>query len=382
MKLVFISNFLNHHQETFCKELIKILGTDNFRFIAMVGQAEEQKKLGYVDMNQAAYCIRYYETPNGAAEAKKWLDTADVILVGGISYRYTYKQWLKGKIVIKYGERINKTGTEGQKLKEKLNMLLFHRLSVRKTDYFLAASAYAAGDYRTHHAYKNRMLKWGYFPECKHYDTSELIAKKNKKEILWCGRLIDWKHPELIIKTAKRLQRDGIDYSFTVVGDGPLRDSLQRAAEVERLNIRLLGAVPSDLVRGYMEHAGIMLASSDYNEGWGAVINEGMNSACAMVATVSMGAVPFLIKDGENGRIFDYHDTEQCYSIVKELLQNPEQQESMGEKAYRTITTTWNAKTAAENLIALLEGLSRGEERIPAHGPCSKAEIILNPTER
>lgn len=382
MKLVFISNFLNHHQEAFCEELVRILGADNFRFIATVSQAEEQKKLGYLDKNHSEYCIRFYEVPDGKNKAEEWINAADIILIGGVSYRYTYKQWLKGKIVIKYGERINKIGTEGHTLKSRLNMFLFHQLSIRKTDYFLAASAYAAGDYMAHGAYRNKVLKWGYFPPCQYYNITELFAKKNKQEILWCGRLIDWKHPEIIPEIARKLQRDGISYYFTVVGDGPLYESLQKIAIKEQLHIRMLGSVPSNQVRGYMEQAGIMLATSDYNEGWGAVINEGMNSACAVVATVSMGAVPFLIKDRKNGRIFDYHNVNQCYCLVKELLQNPKQQEKLGEDAYRTITETWNAKTATENFVNFLEGLKQGEERIPAYGPCSKAEIIMNPTER
>ena len=49
-----------------------------------------------------------------------------------------------------------------------------------------------------------------------------------------------------------------------------------------------------------MEKSEIFLFTSDKGEGWGAVLNESMNSACAVVASHAIGSVPFLLKDGEN----------------------------------------------------------------------------------
>lgn len=46
-------------------------------------------------------------------------------------------------------------------------------------------------------------------------------------------------------------------------------------------------------VRSYMEKADIYLFTSDFNEGWGAVLNESMNSGCAVVASHAIGSVPF-----------------------------------------------------------------------------------------
>ena len=46
--IVFISNFLNHHQVNICNELAK---KDEFYFIASEPVAKEQLNLGYDDMN-------------------------------------------------------------------------------------------------------------------------------------------------------------------------------------------------------------------------------------------------------------------------------------------------------------------------------------------
>ncbi len=50
----------------------------------------------------------------------------------------------------------------------------------------------------------------------------------------------------------------------------------------------MLGAMSPDKVRAYMERADVFLFTSDFNEGWGAVLNESMNSGCAVVASHAM----------------------------------------------------------------------------------------------
>ena len=69
--------------------------------------------------------------------------------------------------------------------------------------------------------------------------------------------------------------------------------------------VEMLGAMSPDEVRAYMERADVFLFTSDFNEGWGAVLNESMNSGCAVVASHAIGSVPFLIKDGVNGLIYE-----------------------------------------------------------------------------
>ena len=48
-------------------------------------------------------------------------------------------------------------------------------------------------------------------------------------------------------------------------------------------------------------------------DGWGAVANEAMNSACALVAGHMIGAVPYLIRQGENGLIYEDGKSGSCF---------------------------------------------------------------------
>lgn len=129
-----------------------------------------------------------------------------------------------------------------------------------------------------------------------------------------------------------------------------------------------------------MERAQIFLFTSDYNEGWGAVLNEAMSNGCAVVASHAIGSVPFLIQDRENGLIYENGNFNDIYKKVSLLLKNQELQKSYGIKAYNTIFSLWNANIAAERVLKLASEIINGnkEPDIFLDGPCSKAVTIKN----
>ena len=138
--------------------------------------------------------------------------------------------------------------------------------------------------------------------------------------------------------------------------------------------ITFLVSVNTKKVREYMEKASIYLFTSDRKEGWGAVLNEAMNSACAVVAGDAAGSTPYLVRNGENGIIYPSGDIESLYEVVARLLDSIEMQSELGIKAYETIINEWNADNAAERFICLAEKILSGEKSFEFYttGPCSR----------
>ena len=194
------------------------------------------------------------------------------------------------------------------------------------------------------------------------------------------GRLLDWKHPDDAITVAKRLKEAGYDFYMDIAGSGEMEDQLKTMVQTGGLNdcVTFLGAVPSNEVRELMEKAAIYLFTSDRYEGWGAVLNESMNSGCAVVASHAIGAVPYLMKHGENGLIYHSGDIDDLYNNVRYLLDHPEVQVRLGSAAYETIVNEWNADVAAQRLVSLSEQLLAGEKTpdLYERGICSPAEVI------
>ena len=140
--------------------------------------------------------------------------------------------------------------------------------------------------------------------------------------------------------------------------------------------VQLLGSMKPEEVREHMEKANIFLFTSDFNEGWGAVLNESMNSGCGVIASHAIGSVPFLIKNKSNGLIYKNGDINHLYKNVIYLLNHDKECQEMGINAYNTLQNSWNAKIAAERIIEVSEGLLNGCIPEYKEGPCSLAENI------
>ena len=145
-------------------------------------------------------------------------------------------------------------------------------------------------------------------------------------------------------------------------------------------------------VRKAMERAEIYLVTSDRKEGWGAVVNEAMNSGCAVVADAMIGAVPYLIHPEKNGYAYETGREDQLLASVRSLLQDRKLCHRIGRNAYATIAGEWNAEIAARSLTEFCvgKGFLQAEDttlgaaaadgangyELPASGPCSVAPVI------
>ena len=375
MQIVIASNFLNHHQLPLCHAFSAMPDVD-FTFVATAPIEAERLQMGYADMNHAYdFCLCTYASAENEQKALSLCRSCDVLIIGSAPNRYARLRD-KEKITFFYSERLFKEkGFSWKTIPRWVKYVL--KKPLYKDAYLLCASAFAAADYAKTGNFKGRAFKWGYFPEAKYTDIAALMQAKDGEptRLLWVGRMIDWKHPEAAIHVAKRLKEDGYNFSLDMIGSGEMKELLQGMIREENLQeqVQLLGAMPPKQVREHMERANIFLFTSDRGEGWGAVLNEAMNSGCAVVAADEIGAVPYLLKDGKNGLICRSEDWDHLYEQVKIFLDDKDFCRICGLAAYRTIVEIWNAKTAAAQLVDLVECLQSGKRAAHISGPCSNA---------
>jgi glycosyltransferase involved in cell wall biosynthesis len=137
--------------------------------------------------------------------------------------------------------------------------------------------------------------------------------------------------------------------------------------------VSLLGNISNKEVRNHMLSANIFLFTSDKKEGWGAVLNEAMSSGCAVVASHSIGAAPYLIENRENGLMFKSGALKSLINNVELLFLDKQKRESMAKKAYETMSNEWSPQQAATNFIKLADSLLNNNKCILEKGPCSPA---------
>lgn len=380
MKVVFISNFMNHHQLPFSKAMLKNPEIE-YTFIATEPIPEERLKMGYHDMNHGYdFVLCSYDDSESYSKALEISENADVVIFGSAPEKFIKKRLKQGKLTFKYSERIYKIKPPFYQMPLRA-VKYFLKNGIYKNLYLLCASAYTAADYAKTFTFLGKTYKWGYFPEVKKYENIDTVIKeKQKNTLLWAGRFIDWKHPECAVEIARRLKADGYSFTFNIIGSGEMEEKLKNSISDYGLEdcVFMLGSMPPEKVREYMESSSVYLFTSDRQEGWGAVLNESMNSGCAVVANSAIGSVPFLLKDGENGFIYQDGNIEDLYNKVKHLLDNPEKAERFGKEAYKTLCDEWNAENAANRFVCLAKEILSGNKKpnVFDNGVCSKAEIL------
>ena len=382
MEVTFFSNFLNHHQLPFCLEMKKHLG-DEFCFVETEPIEQERLEMGYEDMGEKyPFVLKSYKNDECYKLALEKGYKSDVVIIGSAPEIFIQERLNKNKITFRYTERILKEGVV-RALDPRVSYGVWKQNTRYKDKnmFLLCASAYTSYDMHLFGAYPGKMYKWGYFPEVKNYDIDNLLKKKQENKeisILWAGRFLKWKHPEFAIKVAEGLKRKGYSFNLTIIGNGEMRENLRKEVQQKELQDVVLFKefMPPESVRKYMEKADIFLFTSDFNEGWGAVLNESMNSGCAVVASHAIGSVPFLLKHGVNGMIFKSGDEIELLNQVMQLCDDEELRTNLGRQAYKTLSEEWNASNAALNFLKLSDAIMNKKTVEILSGPCSTADIV------
>lgn len=382
MKVTFVSNYINHHQIPVSDVLYEHLG-DDYTFIQTEPMEEERIRMGWNPADVPVYVKFAYKEPEAC---QSLVLESDIVIWGGLEDETMLQPRLRaGKPVFRYSERLYKTGQWKAVSPRGLRKKYLDHTRYRNRDvYLFCAGAFVASDFHIVRSYPEKMFKWGYFPEYRTYDIEALWEEKEytaeRKEILWAARFIDWKHPELVVKLAEELKKRRSDFHITMIGDGELWAETDAMIKEKRLEdfVTLTGAKTPSEVRAAMEKAPIFLMTSDRQEGWGAVMNEAMNSGCAVIADRMVGATLYLLKQGENGYFYQSGQVEELVALAESLLEKKELCRDAGRKAYETIAKEWNARVAAERLLCLCEDMVAGRKPqfLWETGPCSKAEII------
>lgn len=376
MKIVFVSNFINHHQVHVADELYKLC-QGNYWFIETNPISEAIVNTGYPIFSRP-YLIKTYEGIDQLQYAEKIIDEADAVVIGDAPNSFVINRIQKNKLTFRYSERWFKsrpwflTGPRGW-----INLYRNHIRFRNNPLYMLCASAYTAGDVNRIGAYKNKCFKWGYFTKVEDFDVETLINGDSDRilQIMWCARFLNWKHPELPVKLAARLKSKGYKFIINMFGSGEEFEVIKNLAK--KLNVEdvvnFCGNKPNDEILSEMRRHDIFLFTSDRNEGWGAVLNEAMSNGCAVVGSDEIGSVPFLIEDGVNGYKFKSRNLDSLEKKVVYLIENPNVRLNMAKNAYHTMSSIWSPANAARQFIRLVDSLIVGDENnISNIGPGSK----------
>lgn len=390
--LTFYSNYFNHHQRALCDEWYSIL-LEGFTFVETEPMEGFRSDMGWGPKDIPPYVLRTYESEENHNKALKLGEESDLVVMGTAPEIYIEKRLELNKIIFRYSERPLKEGFIKffiPRLTKKY--LHLHVRNRKKNIHILAASAFTTWDYnKMFGSYPNKCYKFGYFPVHKEYEPDELMLRKRKVAeemtgdpdkitILWEGRMLKLKHPELVLLAAAKLRQKGYDFVITMVGEGEMRSKVEKLAKDKGLDdiVTFINFLSPDEARDKMADAKIYVMTSNFLEGWGSVIYEGLNGGCAVVASHACGATPWLVEHEKTGLVYESGSVKSLVNQLEKLLKDNALIEKYGRAAYDKMHSKWNPYVAARNVLTIASDIEEGRDISISDGPCSRAGVLKN----
>lgn len=168
--------------------------------------------------------------------------------------------------------------------------------------------------------HKYRVIRPGFsLKKTRKIDRFELGIEESDFVCAWVGRLTDIKKPQRILELAKELKaREIKQIKFLVIGDGELREELERDALSKSLPIVFLGWRVDSV--DYVDMCDILILTSE-NEGTPISIIEAQMLGKPVIST-DVGSVNEVMIPEETGYLMDYDARAFCEKILY-LKDNP-----------------------------------------------------------
>jgi glycosyltransferase involved in cell wall biosynthesis len=187
------------------------------------------------------------------------------------------------------------------------------------------------------------------------HPTSILPSKERRKPdspftFLTVGRLVPVKNIEIQIEAFAQLEKEFPDTRLIIVGDGPLRGSLQFQVESLRLKDKILLEGRQEDVGKYYAEADAFLLTSDL-EGWGVAVTEAAAYSLPIIIT-DVGLAGEFIKGDENGLVIPVGDTAALVSAMKRLATYASLRKRLGEAALRAFEALPAPKEQIQKQVA------------------------------
>ena len=355
--LVIISSFVSPHTLPLSVALTQHF--DQVVFISTMPMSEERRKMGY-DIADPRITIRNLSDDwQGCADL---INEAEAVMLACADFDLVAQRIQMGKSVFITHERLFKKGLIKLLDPRTWRIAKFCRSVRNKPVYLLAIGNNAAKDFRLLGFHRQKIYQFGYFPQTDHYNPEQLQKGSDQCRVLWVGRFVGFKRPLMALKAFRKLDNN---FTLTMAGDGALHSKAKVYAKKHGIAVTFLGNIPAGEVETQMLQSHILLSTSHKGEGWGAVINEGMNRGCAVVCAREIGCADTLATD-DNAVLFDTYSVR---SLRRALQEAAHRQQELSQKGYDTITREFNAEVAAQRFAVLTKDIDKS---MWATGLCSK----------
>jgi glycosyltransferase involved in cell wall biosynthesis len=171
---------------------------------------------------------------------------------------------------------------------------------------------------------------------------------------------------EYLLRAIQALRSSFDGLKVVIVGEGPDRAAIENMVEEYGLQSNvILAGQQTDMAGAYAAMDIFVLPS--LNEGLPMTILEAMAASRPVIAT-RVGAIPTVIKDGENGLLVDARDTDGLRNAIASLLSDPDRCRRLGDQAHGWVSANFTSEAMALKYRQMYEEVlgSQSQITVPA----------------
>jgi glycosyltransferase involved in cell wall biosynthesis len=156
-------------------------------------------------------------------------------------------------------------------------------------------------------------------------EVEELRRRYGQRILLGVGRLIYYKGWRYLLSAMPR-----IDATLLIVGEGPLREELERQVQAEGIahKVHFLGELTQ--LAALYQACDVYVMPSIKGEAFGIVQIEAMSAGKPVVNTNLESGVPFVSRHDDSGFTVPPHDSEGLVKAINRLLEDPALRQRFG----------------------------------------------------
>ena len=204
------------------------------------------------------------------------------------------------------------------------------------------------------------------YNEAKRKREREKLGVSDKFVVGICARLERCKDHVTFLRAARVLARKNEKYRFLIIGDGSERKNLVELTEALGISDKVIFTGFTDEVERYYNCLDLNVNCSIGTETSSLALSEGMSIGLPSVAS-SFGGNPNMVRDGENGYIYEVGDFFSLAACIGRIAEDRELYGKMSERAFHLFKTEFNSKKMTANTEKLYYELYKkrqGEEKM------------------
>jgi glycosyltransferase involved in cell wall biosynthesis len=196
-----------------------------------------------------------------------------------------------------------------------------------------------------------------FYPKDKNELRRTYKISKDKFIILTVSRLKKIKGIDVFIYALNSVLKKFKNIELFIIGDGDYRKNLERLVHKLDLQdyVKFLGNVPNDNLPNYYNLSDIFVLPTRAKEGFPWVIIEAMACKKPVIVSNIGGVSGSIIKDGENGLLFEPSNIKDLEEKILLLLNNPQFRDKIAENGYQTVKRFFSEEIMINKTLEVIE---------------------------